>query len=174
MTIQFTGRELLAFGKCIPADCVVRNELNGWRKADQVVVTMGQTVPHGLPYQPRPMPPGVHDITRVTDCAEDGPEAAYWPVFIDTSAVQRVRVWDIDEEGNYYGPLYKWVTGRGYGIHHARYLKDGQMVPSNTTLGCINIASPDDAEWLADEIRCAVGVRKHVYINVPPWKKWET
>lgn len=169
MILQFTGTKILAFGRAIPASCVVRNEENHWRKDDQVVVTMGQTVPHGLPYQPRQFPPGEWEITRVADCAKDGEEAAYWPVFMDTDATQMVRIWELDDEQHYYGPLYRWVPGKGYGIHHARYSKAGQMVASNTTLGCINIASSDDARWLGDKVREATG---RVYIDIPPWNKW--
>ena len=174
MLIQFTGKELLAFGRKLPATCVVRNELNGWRKNNQVVITMGQTVPHGLPYYPRQFPPGEWEITRVADCAKDGEDAEYWPVWMDTNATQLVRIWELDEEGNYYGPLYKWVPGHGYGIHHARYSKDGEMVDSNTTIGCINILDPENARWLGDEIREAVGMRQRMHINVPPWKEWQS
>ncbi len=169
MTIQFTGRELLAFGRSLAASCIVRNELNKWRKSDQVVITLGQTTPHGLPYYPRQFPPGEHQITRVADCAKDGDDAAYWPVFMDTDATQMVRIWSLDDDGNYYGPTYRWIRGWGYGIHHARYSKAGQMVTSKTTLGCINILSSDDAQWLGQEVREATG---RVYIDIPPWNKW--
>ena len=169
MTIQFTGKELLAFGRVIPATCIVRNAKNELRKNNQVVITRGQTVPHGLPYQPKRFPPGQHEITRVVDMPED---SVYWRVFMDTDATQMVRIWELDDDGNYYGPLYKWVPGKGYGIHHARYHKGGELVTSNTTLGCINILSPEDARWLGDEIREAVGMRQRMHINVPPWKEW--
>jgi len=172
MILQFTGREILAFGRALPSTCVVRNEENHWRKSDEVVVTRGQTVPHGLPYQPRRFPPGEWEITAVVDCQKTGDDAEYWPVWMDTNATQTVRIWDLDEEGNYYSPKFRWVTGKGYGIHHARYSKADQMVPSNTTLGCINIASSDDAQWLGDRIEEAVGMRQRVYIDVPPWNKW--
>ena len=173
MTIQFTGSKLLAFGREIPATCVVRNELNGWRKRDQVVITQGQTVPNGLAHYPRQFPPGEWEITRVADCAKDGEDAEFWPVWMDTNAWQMVRIWNLDEEGNYYGPTFRWVTGRGYGIHHARYSKDGILVPSNTTHGCINATLPDDAQWLGDETRTAKGLQHRVYIKVPPWAEWE-
>jgi len=169
MLVQFTGKELLAFGRKIPATCVVRNEQNGWRKRDQVVLTKGQTEPWGLPYYPRQFPRGEWEITRVVDMGKD---TEYWPVYIDTNAEQKLRVWDI-EDGEYYSPTYRWVTGKGYGIHHARYKKGGEFLKSNTTLGCINVLSPDDAVWLADHIRNAFGMRQKVYIHVPPWKDWK-
>ena len=168
MILRFTGHELTGAGAAIPATCVVRNEDNGWRHADQIVRTSGQTVPHGMPYQPRAFPPGRWDITRVVDMGDD---TAYWPVFIDTSAVQELPVWKLKQD-MYVRPTTKVFTGRGYGIHHARYHKSGLMVRSNTTLGCINILDPDDARRLADEIREAMGLRQAVCIEVPPWEEW--
>lgn len=170
MLIQFTGSELLAFGRKLPATCVVRNELNGWRKRDQVVLTAGQTTPHGLAYQPRMFPPGEWEVTRVVDMSQD---TEFWPVFIDTDANQMLRIWNI-EDGKYYGPAMKWVTGWGYGIHHARYSKLGEYVPSNTTLGCINVLSPDDASWLGMEVRNAKDMKCRVDIKVPPWNEWKS
>lgn len=169
MLIQFTGSELLVLGKTISATCVVRNELNEWRKSNQVVYTGGQTNPNGLPYQPRQFPPGKHEITRIVDCGED---SVYWPVFLDTDAVQKVKVWKLDDKGEYLSPMIRYVQGKGYGIHHARYKKGGELVPSNTTLGCINVKSPDDMEWLSEKIKEYFGLRQRVYIDIPPWKEW--
>jgi len=170
MTLNFTGREILAFGRSLPASCVVRNELNGWRKANQVVRTIGQTLPNGIAYHPRQFPPGEWEITRVVD-VDAGSE--YWPVFVDTAAIQILREWKLDAKGLYEAPAMKWFTDRGYGIHHAQYEKDGTMVVSNTTLGCINVKSPDDARWLADEIRETMGMRQRLYIKVPAWRDWK-
>ena len=169
MTINFTGRAILAFGRSIPATCVVRNELNGWRKPNQVVRTIGQTIPNDKPYQPRPFPPGEWEITRVVDMGDD---TEYWPEFIDTAAIQIVREWVLKND-EYFAPAMRWITGRGYGIHHARHTKDGELVKSNTTLGCINIADPDDAEWLGGQIREALGMRQKVFVHVPKWSEWK-
>ena len=163
--IRFTGDTLRAFGREIAATCEVRNEVNRQRSPNQVVITMGQTKPHGVPYQPRRFPPGRWTINGAHAMKSD---TGYWPVFIDTNAHQRVRVWDLDEEGNYYGPKMQWITGWGYGIHHARWRNAGQLAPSRTTLGCINILDPDDAEWLGDEVREA----GKVTIDIPPWDLW--
>lgn len=168
MLIQFTGKELLAFGRSLPATCVVRNEMNGWRKPDQVVYTKGQTTPHGVAYYPRRFPAGTWELIRVVDMPKN---TEYWPVYIDTNATQTIRAWEV-EEGKYVRPKYQWIRGKGYGIHHARYKKGDDMVKSNTTLGCINILSPDDALWLGKEVREAMGMRQRVFIKVPPWNKW--
>jgi len=172
MIIRFTGRKLTGMGVAIPATCIVRNELNGSRHANEIVRTRGQTLPNDVPYQPRPFPPGQHDITRILDCAEDGEDADFWPVFIDTDATQELPVWKLKDE-LYVHPTTKIFMGRGYGIHHARYRKGGLMVRSNTTLGCINITDPDDAQRLAVEIREAMGMRQRVCIEIPPWQDWE-
>lgn len=168
--IRFTGSRIVAWGREIDATCVVRNELNRWRQPWQVVRTMGSSRPHGLPYQPRPFPPGTHEITRVVDMGED---TVYWPIYIDTDATQELPVWELDLQGMYYKPTGEHFTGRGYGIHHARYRKGGKLVPSNTTLGCINIIDPDDARWLGEQVREAVGYKLHVMIDVPRWEAWE-
>jgi len=170
MILRFSGRALYAFGREIPATCVVRNEMNGWRKPNQVVRTLGQTLPNGIPYQPRQFPPGEWEITRVVDMGDD---TEYWPVFIDTSAVQILREWKLDAEGDYEAPAMKWLAGKGYGIHHPRIFKGGELVYSKTTLGCIGIESPGDAQWLADEIRESMGMRQRLYITVPPWRDWK-
>ncbi len=169
ITIRFTGTELVAFDRHIPATCIVRSELNGWRKPEQIVRTLGQTYPHGLAYQPRQFPPGSHEITRVEDM---GDETAYWPVYIDTDARQELKEWGVSD-GKYTAPTGTVFLGRGYGIHHARYQRSDEMVASNTTLGCINVLAADDARWLGDEIRKAMGMRQKVYFDVPAWDEWE-
>jgi len=168
-TMHFTGTTLKAFGREIPATCVVRHEINGWRRPGQVVKTRGQTVPHGLAYYPRPFPPGAWEVTRVEDM---GARSPFWPVFIDTNATQRLTVWDLDENGHYKSATNRQITGRGYAIHHARYRKGDELVPSNTTLGCINILDPTDASWLAEEICVAFGFKYSVWLHVPAWSEW--
>ena len=168
--IDFTGKRILAWGREIDATCIVRNEENGWRQPWQVVYTMGSTTPHDLPYQPRPFPSGLHEITRVADMPLD---SVYWPTWIDTEATQELTVWDLDDEDMYRRPTRRTVLGRGYGIHHARFRKGRKLVPSNTTLGCINVLSPDDAIWLGKQIREAFAHRLHVFFDVPEWGEWE-
>lgn len=168
--VKFTGRTLEAWGTKINATCVVRNAVNGWRKPEQVVRTFGSTHPNGLPYQPERFPPGVWEITRVADM---GPDTVYWPAYIDTEATQQLPIWELDDRGRYLVPSDHTITGRGYGIHHARYHCNDAIIPSSTTLGCINILSPEDAQWFGEEIRKALGYRLHVFLEVPEWDEWE-
>lgn len=168
--IRFTGSRIVAWGREIDATCIVRNEVNGWRQPWQVVRTMGSTRPHGLAYQPRRFPAGTHEITRVLDAS---PESVYWPYFVDTDATQELHAWELDIQGMYVKPMSQTFTARGYGIHHARYHKNKRLVPSNTTLGCINIIDPEDAEWFGEQIREALGHRLHVLLDVLRWESWE-
>jgi len=168
MILTFDGRELKGLSKKIEATCLVRNELNGWRRKDQVVYSMGQTVPHGVAYYPRPFPPGTWEITRIVPM---GQNTEYWPVFLDTSAVQEVTSWSV-KDGQYHKPEGK-LTGKGYGIHHARYLKGSEYVFSNTTLGCINVVEPDIMQWLADEVATAFDYKMKVYVKVLDWGDWK-
>ena len=170
LAMRFTGKAILALDRVIPATCIVRNELNGWRQADQIVRTHGSTVPHGIPYQPRPFPPGQWNITNVSDMDAD---TEFWPRWIGTEAYQTLDAWILDDRGRYLCPYDFTIVGRGYGLHHARYRKDDVMVPSNTTLGCINILKPDDSKWLAMKVREFLGYRLPVFIDVPEWNEWE-
>jgi len=173
MQIYFTGTALMAFGQMVPATCVVRTRANGQRRRDQVVRTIGQTTPQGVPYDPERFPPGEWEITRVVRIPNmDGPDAAYWPYFIDTNATQDLPAWKLDDEGRYLEADDWAIVGRGYGIHHARWQTDGRWMPSRTTLGCINVLDPDDARWLGVKLERAAGMRQRVTLTVPPWGEW--
>ena len=172
MIIRFTGQELIGFERTMPATCSVRNHENGRRKPEEVVKTMGQTRPWGKAYQPAPFPPGRWEVTRVAWVEKDGDDGAYWPCFIDTDAWQELTVWDLDDRGRYLVPSDETIIGKGYGTHHARYLFRGAWTRSNTTLGCINVLSPEHAQWLGEEIHAAAGFRQKVYLDVPPWEEW--
>lgn len=169
ITIRFTGRHLHAFDEKIDVTCAVRNELNGEREANQVVQTMGSTLPNGLDYMPRPFPPGRWQITGISD---EEVTTEYWPVFIATNAWQELPVWEI-EHGLYKRATSETFIARGYGIHHARWFNGEQLVPSRTTLGCGNVLAPEDARWLARDIRVMTGARERVFIEVPEWADWE-
>lgn len=172
--LVFTGKALRAFGRVLVATCVVRNELNGWRGAAQVVRTGGSTLPHGLPYQPRQFPPGRHLITGVASYPIVGEGAEFWPAFVSTDAVQELHEWALDEKKWYHRELARTFIGHGYGIHHARYQDGDEWVRSNTTLGCINITDPNDAEWLGEQVYASIGFRQELYLVVPDWSKWDS
>ncbi len=171
MNIWFTGKEIQGFGGVIPVTCIVRNELNGWRKPDQVLREAdGRISKDGTPYQPRPFPPGRWQITEVTWKSVD---SLYWPVFIKTDAWQWLDYWSLDGDGHYDKPGRGRFRGYGYGIHHARVESGKRLVTSNTTLGCQNVLSSDDARWLGEEVHMAMKAGRMVYIDVPPWKEWK-
>ena len=161
--MTFTGKHLLLHGREIPATCIVRNELNGWRKPHQVIRTMGTTRPHGAAYYPRLFPAGEWEITSSTFMPDT---SQYWPAFIATDATQELEAWEV-KDGAYHAPLGETFTGRGYGIHHARYPRDGRMVFSTTTFGCINVHNPQDVLWLV------ANMDKGERLIVPPWEEWE-
>lgn len=159
--LVFNGETIEGFGRSVRATSIVRNELNAWRQSWEIIRTFGSTEPNGLPYQPRSYPKGLWEVTRVVMMGADTP---YWPVYIDTDATQDVYVWEI-KDGGYHKRTGQVVTGRGYGMHHARYKSKGEWVPSTTTLGCVNILDPDDAMWLSDQIKYCFTYKTHVYVE---------
>jgi hypothetical protein len=100
-----------------------------------------------------------------------GQDTEYWPMWVGTDATQELTVWSVDD-WRYVAPTHETIVGRGYGIHHARYRKDSRMVASTTTLGCINILDPDDAQWFGEECEKMRGMRLTVCLEVPPWEEW--
>ncbi len=169
--IEFTGAAILAFGREIAAKCIVRNEENGWRGPAQVVRTFGNTTPHGLAYQPRPFPPGEWNITTAYAKADS---AETWPWFVATDAWQNLELWDLDERGRYLKPTGQTIVGRDYGAHYARYRTlTGLLVPSNTTLGCLNILDLGDARWFGSTVRSHLGLGTALKLIVPEWDQWE-
>lgn len=174
--ITFTGKEIRGLGDPIPATCIVRNEVNGWRKRDQIVRTTRGTAPWapGVAYQPRPFPPGTWRVNGVYKMAQD---SVFWPYFINTEAVQTLNQWSTRFNAElarteYHKRLDVEFEGLGYGIHHARYNNGTGLVRSRTTLGCINITDPADVVRLAEQLK---DIRYHedVVIIIPPWEHWE-
>lgn len=126
---------ITAYGKQILCMCQVRNELNGRRKADEIIYTMGDV---RVPYMPRTFPIGnwrlYHPLPK-----EDQYMAPY---FIPTDAWQNVEEWKV-ENGKYVGPTGRIVKDAGYGLHFST---------SKTTFGCIRIMTRSDLIWLAKNI----------------------
>lgn len=118
----------------LEASCLVRNEVNGWRKNTEIV----KTIPEGRPYQPRQFPVGVWKVGRPV--ARTEPYKA--PIYIPTNAWREVRVWRV-VDGEYHHPTDDMVIDTAYGLHCST---------SNTTLGCIKIHRVGDLYRLASEI----------------------
>ena len=157
--------QLKAFGKIMDATCNVRNELNGLRQNKDIVKTKDQyPIPNGTPYFPRQFPEGIHLITNVLKCGES---TEFWPYFIDTAAEQELTIWKYDAKTGEYIPTANVFTGRGYGIHHARWHHPQLgLTPSSTTLGCINILDPEAALWLGKTAFAAHKERTPMFIDV--------
>jgi len=128
--------------KEIDADCVVRNELNGWRKkhkAPDVVRAMTHDPYNKPPVMPRTFPPGtwtVYKPRRRTD-----PYLA--PFFIPTDAEQYLEIWSLENDG-YHRATGSKVLDIGYGLHYST---------SKTTVGCIRIKKKKDLLWLVNVVR---------------------
>jgi hypothetical protein len=139
------GREL---NYSIKATCIVRNEINGLRKADQVVTSM----PDQQPVFPRMFPVGTWSVGK--------PEARHQPdrrpFFIPTDASQELPVWVL-KDGKYDRLSGAIVTDRGYGLHCSVY---------STTLGCIRIHNEDDLLRLVELINTTLDAKQKVELVV--------
>jgi hypothetical protein len=125
---------LTAFGRNIKISCVVRNDINGWRKSHEVV----KSIPEGLPIYPRQFPKGVWDVGK--PLSRTDPYLA--PYFIPTNAYQYLPIWTLDD-GCYSEKTEKTTRDMGYGLHYST---------SNTTQGCIRIMKKGDLLWLVEKI----------------------
>ena len=130
--------------RSIDCSCLVRNEVNGWRKDHQIV----NTIPDGKPYQPRIFPVGKWVIGKPLERRSEHTA----PYFIPTDAHQLVWVWEI-KNGKYTCKTKELVEDEAYGLHFSS---------SNTTLGCIKIINLDDLNELVDDINYML------YNNVSP------
>ncbi|MDR3019885.1 MAG: hypothetical protein LBU66_03160 [Treponema sp.] len=117
--------------------CRVRTVKNGDRKKSEVICT----IPQGYPYDPMTFPKGSWKVTGVEwqkDYKFD--YSVYGPVKIRTDAWQWAKIWELDEKGCYLKERGDEIQDYGYLLHYST---------SSTTLGCIRIASPQDAESIA-------------------------
>lgn len=115
---------------------LVRNELNGWRKKDQVI----RSIPHNKPVYPRQFPKGSWKIYGV----QYTNDPVFAPVKILTDAFQVLPVWTLDEDGNYGEKTIELTRDSAYWFHYSKN--------SKTTLGCIRENSPTDALKIAELI----------------------
>jgi hypothetical protein len=137
-------------GKLILPDAVypvsnrIRTLRDGMRKSGEVV----RTIPDNIPYDPQPFPKGLWRVTAVEWQKERGFDLrTYGPVKIRTDAWQRVKIWELDRDGDYLRELDACVMDTGYLLHYSE---------SSTTLGCIRLASPEDAIAIAHIITDAM------------------
>jgi hypothetical protein len=144
---------LYAFGQEIEVTNIVRNELNGWRQAHEIVYTIPAAGHVAVPYFPRQFPLGTWKITKVIKT--NSPE--YAPYFIATDAWQWVDQWKMRMNRTTGRPEYhkrsaQQVKDSGYGLHFARYFDGHVWRPSGTTLGCGNIKSEAAARTLGERL----------------------
>lgn len=133
--------------------CIVRNELNGRRgRKDPVVRTENADGSDGVPYFPRPFPPGLWRVTGVLP--KDDPYLA--PYFISTDAHQLVERWT-EVAGHYGESTGEIVEDYGYGLHCST---------SISTLGCGRITMRSDLLILRSAIMEALVDKESVELEV--------
>ena len=123
----------------------VRSLRDGTRRSYEVI----RSIPDNLPYDPLPFPKGLWNITGVEWQKERGFDPrTYGPVKIRTDAWQWVNAWRLDMEGDYLQETEERVKDICYWLHYS---------VSQTTLGCIRLASPEDAVVIAGSIVRVLG-----------------
>jgi len=140
----------------IPADCVVRNEVNGWRrlhKSDDVIYAMTHDPYSKYAVMPRAFPKGEWKVSE--PLARNGEYLA--PFFIPTNAEQYLEVWDLDRGGGYAKATGKKVLDIGYGLHFST---------SKTTVGCIRIHSESGLLWLVHQVNERLVTGNEVTLSV--------
>lgn len=136
MTADLEKSVLQAFGNTLEISCIVRNEINGWRKKDQIVYS----IPDHKPIQPRQFPKGRWAVGK-PDTRED-PYLA--PYFIPTSAWQYLPIWELDGNKQYVKATNRNCKDIGYGLHYS---------VSSSTQGCIKINTYTDLLWLVTTLK---------------------
>jgi hypothetical protein len=122
--------QLIAGDRTIATSCIVRNEINGWRKPNEVIYT----TPNHIPFYPRYFPVGIWNVGQ--PLARTDPYEA--PYFIPTDAWQMVPTWVV-ENGMYVRPTGQQDRDTAYGLHHST---------STSTLGCTKILDVNDLLYL--------------------------
>jgi hypothetical protein len=119
--------------------CVVRNELNGWRKPHEVVYRISrENIQTDDPVQPRVFPPG-HWIVK---WIEPRTNEYQRPFYVQTDAYHALPIWELDETGRYKRETAVKKTDHSYGFHYSM---------SNTTLGCIKLLDMDELMIFVDQ-----------------------
>jgi hypothetical protein len=118
----------------------IRALRDGTRKASDIV----RSIPDDLPYDPQPFPKGLWRITGLDwEREKRFDPRTYGPVKIRTNAWQWVNVWQLDADGDYFLETDRRVKDICYWLHYSAF---------STTLGCIRLASPEDAVAIANSI----------------------
>ncbi len=143
----------------IKADCIVRNELNGWRTLHdpdgrgKVIYAMNDDPHSKPPVMPRRMPLGTWNIGKPRPRFD--PYKA--PFYIPTDAEQWLETWSLDGSGGYDKPTFRKVLDMAYGLHFST---------SGTTVGCIKIHKERDVEWLVAQINGEIARESSISIQV--------
>jgi len=140
----------------IAADCIVRNEVNGWRRKHdpkEVVRAMTHDPYRKPPIIPRPFPFGEWNVYS----PRPRRDKYLAPYFIPTDAEQFLPIWALDEDGGYDHATAKKVLDIGYGLHFST---------STTTVGCIRIWEEADLLWLVQHIKEQLSCGEKVRLSV--------
>jgi hypothetical protein len=137
ITADLTAGKLVLQDAVFPISNRVRTLRDGTRRSYEVI----RSIPDTLPYDPQPFPKGLWRIIGLDWQKEKGFDPrTYGPVKIRTDACQLVNVWELDSDGDYLRETDLQVTDTCYWLHYS---------VSETTLGCIRLASPKDAVAIA-------------------------
>jgi hypothetical protein len=135
----------------------IRTVRDGTRKSYDVT----RSVYDDLPYDPQPFPKGLWEITGVDWQEVNGKKMfdhnTYGPAKIRTNAWQLVNVWELDKDGDYLRETERKVKDHCYHLHYS---------VSNTTLGCIRLASCDDAVQIARVLEKLMGKGEKIQLEV--------
>jgi hypothetical protein len=144
ITADLTAGKLIIRDAAFPISNRVRSLRDGGRRSYEVV----RSIPDALPYDPQPFPKGLWRIIGLDWQEDKGFDfRTYGPVKIRTDACQLVNVWELDSDGDYLRETDQQVKDTCYWLHYSA---------SATTLGCIRLASPEDAVAIAKVLEKAI------------------
>jgi hypothetical protein len=140
----------LVLGRLMLQDAIypISNRIRTLREGTRAAGDIVKSIPDNLPYDPQPFPKGLWRITGVEWQKEKRFDPrTYGPVKIRTNAWQLVNVWQLDADGDYFRETDQRVKDICYWLHYSVF---------STTLGCIRLASPEDAVAIANSIAAAL------------------
>ncbi len=137
ITADLSKGRLIVGSTELKITCKVRTLKEGTRKNHEVI----RSIPDGLPYDPKPFPKGIWNITSVEwneVKTVDGKEVwkfnswEYGPVKIRTDASQMVNVWELNADGDYFVETEETVKDEADAVMLAelveKYLDSGETV----------------------------------------------